>query len=286
MPRLYKVQINLDDAAADLDTLSTDSERGEWLRGFLCGARGAANRFTEGTPAWMGHNTGANSYHSAVQFSLKQSATANKRWCHGNATAMPRHNVGIQQPDNVIDSTVSIQESDDATEMPRHSHGNAAAMPNQYPITNNQYPITNNQKPVIVMCAEAPQQQQKTDDDTLEPDPRPKGRFVPPTVDEVDEYCTERVNNVDAQRFVDYYEANGWKVGRNRMKDWRAAVRTWERNNQKPKTSAIERRSMPPLEDEVYKPTLAEVMEGHRMCEQYNAERRERERLAKEQANG
>lgn len=55
-------------------------------------------------------------------------------------------------------------------------------------------------------------------------------RFKPPTVDEVKAYCIERQNNVDAARFIDYYTANGWKVGKNTMKDWKAAVRTWERN--------------------------------------------------------
>ena len=54
-------------------------------------------------------------------------------------------------------------------------------------------------------------------------------KFVKPTVEEVRTYCQERKNAVDANRFVDYYEANGWKVGRNSMKDWKAAVRTWER---------------------------------------------------------
>jgi hypothetical protein len=56
-------------------------------------------------------------------------------------------------------------------------------------------------------------------------------RFTPPTVEEVRSYCTERKNNVDAQRFVDYYSSNGWMVGKNKMKDWRAAVRNWERNS-------------------------------------------------------
>ena len=51
-----------------------------------------------------------------------------------------------------------------------------------------------------------------------------------PTVDEVTAYCRERGNRVDAQKWVDYYSSNGWKVGKNPMKDWRAAVRTWERN--------------------------------------------------------
>lgn len=56
-------------------------------------------------------------------------------------------------------------------------------------------------------------------------------RFTPPTLEEVKAYCLERKNNVDAQRFVDYYTSNGWLVGKNKMKDWRAAVRNWERNN-------------------------------------------------------
>lgn len=58
----------------------------------------------------------------------------------------------------------------------------------------------------------------------------PLTRFVPPTEDEVSLYCVERKNHVNAQKFVDYYSSNGWKVGRNPMKDWKAAVRTWERS--------------------------------------------------------
>lgn len=61
-------------------------------------------------------------------------------------------------------------------------------------------------------------------------------RFMPPTLEEVKAYCAERKNNVDAARFIDYYTANGWLIGKNKMKDWRAAVRTWERNNFNTKT--------------------------------------------------
>lgn len=56
-------------------------------------------------------------------------------------------------------------------------------------------------------------------------------RFTPPTVDEVRDYCRERGNTVDAERFVDFYAAKGWMVGKNRMKDWKAAVRTWEKED-------------------------------------------------------
>ena len=51
-----------------------------------------------------------------------------------------------------------------------------------------------------------------------------------PTLEEVKAYCKERNNGVDAERWFNYYSANGWKVGKNPMKDWKAAVRTWERN--------------------------------------------------------
>lgn len=59
--------------------------------------------------------------------------------------------------------------------------------------------------------------------------PQKRKRFVPPTIEEVKAYCQERNNGVDAERFVDYYTSNGWLVGKNKMKDWKAAVRTWER---------------------------------------------------------
>lgn len=56
--------------------------------------------------------------------------------------------------------------------------------------------------------------------------------FKPPTVDEVAAYCQQRGNGIDAQHFIDYYAARGWQYkGGTRMKDWKAAVRTWERNN-------------------------------------------------------
>lgn len=56
-----------------------------------------------------------------------------------------------------------------------------------------------------------------------------KLRFRKPTLDEVQAYCQERDNHVDAAQFIDYYESKGWMVGRNPMKDWKACVRTWER---------------------------------------------------------
>ena len=54
------------------------------------------------------------------------------------------------------------------------------------------------------------------------------GRFIPPTIEQVIEYCRERNNGVNPVKWFNYYTANGWKVGKNPMKDWKAAVRTWE----------------------------------------------------------
>ena len=66
--------------------------------------------------------------------------------------------------------------------------------------------------------------------------PPKRPRFVPPDVGEVRTYCLERDNHVDPGSFVDYYQARGWKLaGGQSMKDWRAAVRTWERREKQQK---------------------------------------------------
>ena len=54
--------------------------------------------------------------------------------------------------------------------------------------------------------------------------------FTQPSVGEVEDYCRERNNGINGQEFVDFYESKGWMIGKNKMKDWKAAVRTWERN--------------------------------------------------------
>lgn len=66
-----------------------------------------------------------------------------------------------------------------------------------------------------------------TEDKSRADKPPTRPRFNPPTVKEVKAYCTEKGYGVDPQRFVDYYTSNGWMVGKNHMKDWKAAVRTW-----------------------------------------------------------
>jgi hypothetical protein len=66
--------------------------------------------------------------------------------------------------------------------------------------------------------------------------------FTIPTISEVEIYCLERKNNIEAESFINFYDSKGWMVGKNKMKDWRACIRTWEmREKKKPmKTSKID----------------------------------------------
>jgi len=66
-------------------------------------------------------------------------------------------------------------------------------------------------------------------------------RFVPPTVQQVQGYCQERGNTVDPVAFIDHYTANGWMRGKNKLKDWKAAVRTWERQTNDNRTNSNQR---------------------------------------------
>lgn len=73
-------------------------------------------------------------------------------------------------------------------------------------------------------------------------------RFTPPTLEEVISYCRERQNTVDPNKFINHYEANGWMRGKNKIKDWKACVRTWEEksnNFNKPPQPPQPKREMP-----------------------------------------
>ncbi len=60
-----------------------------------------------------------------------------------------------------------------------------------------------------------------------------RGNFIPPLIDEIKDYCNSRKNSVDPQKWHDWYSAKGWMIGKNKMKDWKAAVRTWEEPQEK-----------------------------------------------------
>jgi len=71
--------------------------------------------------------------------------------------------------------------------------------------------------------------------------------FVKPSVEEVEAYCQERRNDVSVASWFDHYDTNGWKVGRNSMKDWRASIRTWERNERGNGNGKTQQHSKPSL---------------------------------------
>ena len=109
-------------------------------------------------------------------------------------------------------------------------------------------------------------------------DKRKSNRFAPPSVEDVRTYCIERGNNIDPDKFVDYYTGNGWMVGRNKMKDWKATVRSWERNdysnNKKQNGSIIHEVPMPAYcaeKDNYTKPSDEPPWKG--VERQYNADK-------------
>ena len=97
-------------------------------------------------------------------------------------------------------------------------------------------------------------------------------RFEKPTLSEIKEYCIERNNNVDAQHFYDYYESNGWKVGKNSMKNWQAAVRTWEKNSYTSTTKQTKKTNTEQTLDAIYKVmNESEVEYGESGCNGSNS---------------
>ena len=97
-------------------------------------------------------------------------------------------------------------------------------------------------------------------------------RFEKPTLSDIKEYCIERNNNVDAQHFYDYYESNGWKVGKNSMKNWQAAVRIWEKNSYTNTTKQTKKTNTEQTLDAIYKVmNESEVEYGESGCNGSNS---------------
>ncbi|TGJ75364.1 replisome organizer [Caproiciproducens galactitolivorans] len=82
--------------------------------------------------------------------------------------------------------------------------------------------------------------------------PSHRSAFKPPTVEEVRAYCQERKNQVDPERFVDFYSAKGWMIGKNKVKDWKACVRTWEKREKEGNNRKSESAHKPTYDIEKY----------------------------------
>jgi hypothetical protein len=73
----------------------------------------------------------------------------------------------------------------------------------------------------------------KLSEDDISPEGDTHAKTIPPKIEDVRNYCEERKNNIDPESWYDHYEAKGWMIGKNKMKDWKAGVRTWEKGNLK-----------------------------------------------------
>ena len=128
---------------------------------------------------------------------------------------------------------------------------------------------------ITVLSSEKKQSKEKLDlsEDLSDPDvsgnaepcqcpPAKSTRFVKPSLKEVEAYCRERRNSVSAEAFMAFYDSNGWKVGRNPMKDWKAAVRTWEQRERADGRSARKEQIDPQYLNDEFKTDVLEASDG------------------------
>ena len=116
---------------------------------------------------------------------------------------------------------------------------------NEMPLLNQQHPVAETATPPLLkqqhpVAKTTPNNKQYNIFDNIEDNNTLKrGKFVKPTLEQISAYCKERGNNIDAQEFYDYQESVGWTVGKKPMKDWQAAIRTWERKNKENNNNGI-----------------------------------------------
>ena len=135
--------------------------------------------------------------------------------------------------EDAIKYAETIQRRSEAGKKGMYNRWNKASEDNKS-ITNDNKAITNDNKRITNITDTVTDTVTVTDTNNK----RVRAVFKPPTIEEVKAYCQERNNKVNAESFIDFYESKGWMVGKNKMKDWKACVRTWEqRVNQKTATN-------------------------------------------------
>lgn len=100
--------------------------------------------------------------------------------------------------------------------------------------------VANNERPSNDLRTTFEQRKEKKGNIKKEMSKEKAAAFRPPELSEIEDYCKDRNNNVNASRFYDFYASKGWMVGKNKMKDWKAAVRTWEKEDQSKKQTSHE----------------------------------------------
>jgi DNA-binding transcriptional regulator YhcF (GntR family) len=156
-----------------------------------------------------------------------------KEW--GVSRDVVRHFLTLLESDGMITRKVTTKYTqiticnydsyqDKATTEPQQTHNRATTEPQQTHTNNNNNNDNNNN---ILSNESSISSSARTQKGVK------KKAFTPPTIEEVEQYCKERQNGINASDFIDHYEANGWKVGKGGlpMKDWQAAIRNWEKYN-------------------------------------------------------
>lgn len=127
--------------------------------------------------------------------------------------------------------------------------------------TKSKYPNPENAdlQPIATNCNQLQSFDSNCPRNPIQSNPNPTrksdGRFTPPTLDEVKNYCSEQGYSIKPEHFINYYDANGWMIGKNKMKDWRAAVRNWASRdsssvNNKNKASQVSQHPATPTQEE------------------------------------
>lgn len=143
-----------------------------------------------------------------------------KRWSKENT----KNTSGISGKTENTKNTDNDNDNDNVSKETKSSDDDLGKKDKNTPSPSPDDPITDQSQDTE---SQAPPPTPSPERSTPQP-PSELSRFTPPTVEEVREYCIERNNGVDPAMFVDFYISKGWKIGKNKMKDWRAAVRTWE----------------------------------------------------------
>ncbi len=143
------------------------------------------------------------------EVSEKRKAASAKRWKEYNANAMQ------------VNSTCK------ASEIQLDSQTDDTAESEETPIEEKSIAPTTKEENAPIKIDATPTLPTHKEDN-----PASAKRFVPPKIEEVREYCQQRQNNVDAEKWYNFYSSKGWMIGKNKMKDWQACVRTWEQQEE------------------------------------------------------
>ncbi len=136
----------------------------------------------------------------------------------------------LKMNEHKVDRALKLFENEQQIEQQCTSHGRLISITNWEQYQKVEQPIEHQ---VSNQCAtsEQPVSTKQEDKECKKVKKSINRTFKKPSLEEVTAYCSERGNSIDPQKFIDYYESNGWMVGKNHMKDWKATVRNWERRN-------------------------------------------------------